>query len=90
MAYFVRIYDTEIMQYSEQLLLGMLNILRFCPPEATPYRKELIIAIRHISSTALKDKFVPHLESLFNDDVLFGQGRDSRTLMRSGPVRIRI
>ena len=48
-AYFVRIYDNEIMQYSEELLRGMLNILKSCPPEATPYRKELIIAIRHIS-----------------------------------------
>ena len=71
------------MQYSEQLLLGMLNILRFCPPEATPYRKELIIAIRHISSTALKDKFVPHLESLFNDDVLFGHGLTVKESLRA-------
>ena len=62
------------MQYSDQLLVGMLNMLRSCPPEATPFRKELIIAVRHISNTDLKQAFVPHLEQLFNDDILFGSG----------------
>lgn len=43
-AYFVRLYTQDIMQYSDQLLVGMLNMLKSCPPEATPFRKELIIA----------------------------------------------
>jgi len=73
-AYFVRLYTSDIMQYSDQLLLGMLNMLRSCPPEATPFRKELIIAVRHISNTDLKQAFVPHLEQLFNDEILFGSG----------------
>ena len=38
---------------------------------------------RHISSTALKDKFVPHLESLFNDDILFGQGLTVKENLRA-------
>ena len=73
-AYFVRLYTQDIMQYSDQLLVGMLNMLRSCPPEATPFRKELIIAVRHISNTDLKQAFVPHLEQLFNDEILFGSG----------------
>ena len=70
------------MPYSRDLLLGLLRTLKACPSEKAAYRKELIIAVRHISNTELKQAFIPHLKELFDDQILFGQGLTVREHIR--------
>ena len=49
------------------MVKGILSLLSGCPPEVAHTRKEMLIAARHIVSTELKIKFVPHTEQLFNE-----------------------
>ena len=49
------------------MVKGILSLLSGCPPEVAHTRKEMLIAARHIVSTELKIKFVPHMEQLFNE-----------------------
>ena len=49
------------------MVKGILSLLSGCPPEVAGTRKEMLIAARHILSTELKIKFVPHMEQLFNE-----------------------
>ncbi|CAG5107634.1 Oidioi.mRNA.OKI2018_I69.chr1.g3420.t1.cds [Oikopleura dioica] len=81
-AYFVKLFPQNIMPYSRDLLLGLLRTLKSCPSEKAAYRKELIIAVRHISNTELKQAFIPHLKELFDDQILFGQGLTVREHIR--------
>ncbi|XP_041675576.1 transcription-associated protein 1-like isoform X2 [Drosophila eugracilis] len=52
----------------------MLNLMRNCPKEAAHLRKELLIAARHIFATDLRQKFIPSIENLFDEDLLIGKG----------------
>lgn len=81
-AYFVKLFPQNILPYSNDLLLGLLSTLKACPSEMAAYRKELIIAVRHISNTELKQAFVPHLTELFDDGILFGKGLTVREHIR--------
>ena len=81
-AYFVKLFPQNIMPYSRDLLLGLLETLKSCPSEKAAYRKELIIAVRHISNTDLKQAFIPHLKELFDDRILFGRGLTVREHIR--------
>ncbi|KAL7737489.1 hypothetical protein ACLKA6_007623 [Drosophila palustris] len=53
---------------------GMLNLMEHCPKEAAHLRKELLIAARHIFATDLRQKFIPSIEKLFDEDLLIGKG----------------
>ncbi|XP_041565949.1 transcription-associated protein 1 isoform X6 [Drosophila elegans] len=52
----------------------MLNLMRNCPKEAAHLRKELLIAARHIFATDLRQKFIPSIDKLFDEDLLIGKG----------------
>lgn len=48
--------------------------MQLCPKEAASYRKELLIAARHIFATDLRVKFIPIIENLFDEELLIGKG----------------
>lgn len=74
LAYIIRIYHDVVAQHSNMMVKGMLGLLSLCPMEVAHLRKELLIAARHILATELRTKFVPHMERLFDEDVLLGHG----------------
>lgn len=74
LAYIVRIFQDLVGQYSTNMVAGMLALFRYCPQEVAHLRKELLIAARHILATELRSKFVPHIEQLFDEEVLIGNG----------------
>eukprot|EP00794_Sanderia_malayensis_P003404 gene3404-3894_t len=74
LAYFARIFQDLVAQSSANLVGGMLGLFRYCPQEVAHLRKELLIAAKHILGTDLRAKFVPHIEQLFDEDVLIGNG----------------
>ncbi|KAG9509570.1 Transformation/transcription domain-associated protein, partial [Fragariocoptes setiger] len=73
-AYIVRLYQEVISLHSAQLVRGMLMLFRDCPNEVSSLRRELLAAARHVFATNLKFKFVPHIESFFDEDLLIGRG----------------
>ena len=82
LAYIIRIYQDVVSQHSTMMVKGMLGLLTLCPPEVAHLRKELLIAARHILATDLRTKFVPHMERLFDEDVLLGHGWTTHESLR--------
>ena len=82
LAYIIRIYQDVVSQHSTMMVQGMLGLLTLCPMEVTHLRKELLIATRHILATDLKTKFIPHMEHLFNEEVLLGYGWTTHESLR--------
>uniref|UniRef100_A0A146L0J1 Transformation/transcription domain-associated protein n=6 Tax=Lygus hesperus TaxID=30085 RepID=A0A146L0J1_LYGHE len=74
LAYIIRVYQEVFGKHSQQMLEGILNMLKLCPPKVTHLRKELLMAARHIWATELRLMFVPYMETLFDEEVLLGQG----------------
>ncbi|XP_023247442.1 transformation/transcription domain-associated protein [Copidosoma floridanum] len=74
LAYIIRIFQDVVAQHSTMMVKGMLGLLSLCPPEVANLRKELLIAARHILATDFRMKFVPHIERLFDEEVLLGHG----------------
>ncbi|XP_033222256.1 transformation/transcription domain-associated protein [Belonocnema kinseyi] len=82
LAYIIRIYQDVVSQHSTMMVQGMLGLLTLCPMEVAHLRKELLIATRHILATDLKTKFIPHMEHLFNEEVLLGYGWTTHESLR--------
>ncbi|XP_073941495.1 transcription-associated protein Nipped-A isoform X1 [Choristoneura fumiferana] len=74
LAYIIRIYQDTIANHANQMVKGIIGLLTLCPPEVAHLRKELVIATRHILATDLRQKFVPYMERLFDEEVLLGGG----------------
>ena len=53
-SYIIRIYQDMVNTYSQNMVGGMLGLLRYCPQEVAHLRKELLIAARHILATDLR------------------------------------
>ena len=54
LAYVIKLYQETIMQHSNQLVSGLINLLTMCPMEVAYLRRELFIAARHILATELR------------------------------------
>jgi len=46
----------NIVQYANEMVQAMLQLLQNCSPEVASLRKELLIAVRHILATDLKTR----------------------------------
>jgi len=73
-AYLVRKYTDTVAKHHPQLTQGLLALLNDCPHEVVSIRKELIAASKYIFQSELRDKFIEHLHTLCNDDILVGTG----------------
>ncbi|KAK7109588.1 transformation/transcription domain-associated protein-like isoform X2 [Littorina saxatilis] len=82
LAYIIKIYQNPVNSHSQQMVQGLLGLLRLCPQEVAHLRKELLIAARHILSTELRNKFVPVIEQLFDENVLIGSGWTTHDSLR--------
>ncbi|XP_065219244.1 transformation/transcription domain-associated protein isoform X2 [Planococcus citri] len=82
LAYIIRIYQEVVMKNHKMMVEGMLNMLRLCPKEVTGLRRDLFIASRHILSTELRIMFAPHVDELFDEDVLLNRGWTTRETLR--------
>ena len=60
----------------------MLSLLTMCPHEVAHLRKDLLIAARHILATPLRTKFVPHMDKLFDENILIGGGWTTHESLR--------
>ncbi|XP_065321247.1 transformation/transcription domain-associated protein-like [Gordionus sp. m RMFG-2023] len=72
-AYIIRPFQEPLNQYSTDLVKGIVSLLKYCPPELANMRKEILIALRHIQATHLRNKFIPHLNEILDHKLLLGQ-----------------
>ncbi|XP_048245320.1 transformation/transcription domain-associated protein-like isoform X4 [Haliotis rufescens] len=82
LAYIIRIYQGQVNNHSQQMVQGLLGLLTLCPQEVAHLRKELLIAARHILSTDLRNKFVPCIDKLFDENTLIGSGWTTHESLR--------
>ena len=73
LAYIIRIYQDAVSQQAAMMVKGILGLLTLCPMEVAHLRKELLIASRHILATDLRLQFIPFMERLFDENLLFGK-----------------
>ena len=76
--------------HSAQMVKGMLGLLSLCPQEVAHLRKELLIAARHILATDLRNRFVPFIDRLFDENVLIGTGWTTHESLRWGMSSSRV
>ncbi|KPU77338.1 uncharacterized protein Dana_GF26998, isoform A [Drosophila ananassae] len=74
LAYIVRIFQEIVVANSLSVTSGLLNLMENCPKEAAHLRKELLIAARHIFATDLRQRFIPTIDKLFDEELLIGKG----------------
>ncbi|XP_045594313.1 transformation/transcription domain-associated protein isoform X4 [Procambarus clarkii] len=82
LAYILKIYQEVVTQHSPKLVSGMLTLLALCPNEVAHLRKELLIATKHILALELRNRFVPHIDKLFDESLLFGRGWTAHETLR--------
>ncbi|KAF5288689.1 hypothetical protein FQR65_LT11954 [Abscondita terminalis] len=82
LAYIIKIYQEVVSNHSNMMVQGMLQLLALCPMEVAHLRRELLIAARHILATELRNKFVSHMEKLFDEDILLGRGWTTHESLR--------
>lgn len=82
LAYILKIYQDVVAQHSPKLVTGMLTLLALCPNEVAHLRKELLIATKHILALELRNRFVPHIDQLFDESLLFGRGWTAHETLR--------
>jgi len=54
LAYIIKLYQDLVIQHSDLLVNGLINLLSLCPMEVAYLRRELFIAARHIMATDLR------------------------------------
>ncbi|XP_035826346.1 transformation/transcription domain-associated protein isoform X2 [Aplysia californica] len=82
LAYIIKIYQGAVNSHSQQMVQGLLGLMSLCPPEVAHLRKELLMAARHILSTELRNKFVPMIEKLFDENILIRSGWTTHESLR--------
>ena len=82
LAYIIRIYQDAVTQQAALMVKGILGLLSLCPMEVAHLRKELLIASRHILATDLRLHFIPFMERLFDENLLFGKGWTTNESLR--------
>lgn len=82
LAYIIRIYQEAVAQQADLMVKGILGLLTLCPMEVAHLRKELLIASRHILATDLRLRFIPYMERLFDENLLFGKGWTTNESLR--------
>ncbi|XP_033101198.1 transformation/transcription domain-associated protein-like isoform X1 [Anneissia japonica] len=82
LAYIIKIYQELVNSCAPQMVKGILGLFQHCPSEVAHLRKELLIAVRHILATDLRNRFVPSIDKLFEESVLVGSGWTSKESLR--------
>ncbi|BFZ54613.1 transcription-associated protein 1 [Savitreella phatthalungensis] len=82
LAYVLRGFTTFMRRYASVIPVFVIRLLRDCPPQMSPARKELLVATRHILSTDFRTAFVPVISALLDESTLIGTGVTSRETLR--------
>ena len=76
LTYLLKDYEKNLLAYSKTIAQSVVNLLKWCPRNSTKTRKELLVATRHILAKNFRECFLPYVDTLLNDDILIGAGRE--------------
>lgn len=82
LAYVLRGSAPIVRQYANLLPEVNVRLLKDCPPECAPVRKELLVATRHILSTDFREHYIGQIDTLLDERVLLGTGVTTREMQR--------
>lgn len=72
--FIARIFQDIIASHSEQLIQGVFMLLEDCPHEVASLRKDMLTAVKHMLQTSLRARFIEHIPTLFDENILIGSG----------------
>ncbi|GFN80649.1 transformation/transcription domain-associated protein [Plakobranchus ocellatus] len=82
LAFIMKMYQGAVNNHPTQMVQGLLGLMTLCPPEVAHLRKDLLISARYILTTDFKNRFVPVIEKLFDDNILIGSGWTTHESLR--------
>ncbi|GFS16657.1 transformation/transcription domain-associated protein-like [Elysia marginata] len=82
LAFIMKMYQGAVNNHPQQMVQGLLGLMTLCPPEVAHLRKDLLISARYILTTDFKNRFVPVIEKLFDDNILIGSGWTTHESLR--------
>ncbi|RDB22695.1 Transcription-associated protein 1 [Hypsizygus marmoreus] len=82
LAYVMRYSGDPDESYGERLILIALRMLQDCPAQGIALRKELMVVFRHLMGQPARKALFPHLDKLFDENVLLGKSVASREMLR--------
>ncbi|KAF8655244.1 hypothetical protein AX16_003148 [Volvariella volvacea WC 439] len=83
LAYVMRYTGEQDESYGETLVLRALRLLQDCPSSGIPLRKELMVVFRHLMGTPHRKALLNHLDKLFDESVLLGNGIGTKEMLRA-------
>jgi hypothetical protein len=81
-AYLIHFAPERLMSAASELAGPVVRLLRNGPNESASSRKELIIALRHLLNTEVRNAFVQYVDELLDDRVLCGTGYTAHETLR--------
>ncbi|KAI6164899.1 hypothetical protein EDD17DRAFT_1802323 [Pisolithus thermaeus] len=81
-AYVIRGFGEQFDSFGERLILSALRLLQDLPANSIQARKDLMVVLRHLIGTPHRKALLPHIDKLFDEQVLLGTGIGSRETIR--------
>ncbi|KAI6047148.1 hypothetical protein EDC04DRAFT_2864285 [Pisolithus marmoratus] len=81
-AYVIRGFGEQFDSFGERLILSALRLLQDLPANSIQARKDLMVVLRHLIGTPHRKALLPHVDKLFDEQVLLGTGVGSRETIR--------
>lgn len=82
LAYVLRAYSKELVDFLQTLPDVVVRLLKDCPREKSSARKELLVATRHIINFNFRKVFLTKIDELLDERVLIGDGLTVYETMR--------
>lgn len=81
-AYVIRGFGEQFDSFGERLILSALRLLQDLPANSIQARKDLMVVLRHLIGTPHRKALLPHIDKLFDEQILLGTGIGSRETIR--------
>ncbi|KAG1661730.1 Transformation/transcription domain-associated protein [Nymphon striatum] len=81
-AYTIRYHLDIVQKHSQKLVEGTMNQFLLCPAECVHLRRELLVALRHILSSDLRNDYLPQFSMLLDEKVIIGPGWTAHDALR--------
>jgi len=82
LTYLLRGFSDLMRPYESAIARSVIALMAACPSDATPIRKELLVATRHILATEFRRGFFEHISRIFDEDILIGEDRRCNDSLR--------
>ena len=82
LTYLIKSFKEQMRPHQETIATSVVMLLKRCPDGSVSTRKELLVATRHILATDFRLGFFQHVDTLLQEEVLIGRGRQAQAVLR--------